>query len=145
MRNRKKVTGDRFWVLGYRKKKKDMGIKSYKDLEVWQKSMTLVKQIYLVTKKFPKEEQYGLVNQMRRSAVSIPSNIAEGKARHHLNEYIQFLFIALGSSAELETQTIIARELKYFSESEADKIIEEITQIAKMIRSLVNKLGKSVN
>lgn len=96
-------------------------IKSYKDLEVWKISMDLIKKIYLVTKDFPKDEIYGLVNQMRRCAVSIPSNIAEGKMRQHTNEYIQFLYISLGSCAELETQITISSELRYISH---DTVIE---------------------
>ncbi len=86
-------------------------IKSYRDLEVWKKSIDLVKDIYAFTQKFPKEEVYGLVSQMRRSAISISSNIAEGKTRQHVNEYVQFLYVALGSCAELETQVIIAGKL----------------------------------
>jgi len=89
-------------------------INSYKDLDVWKKSIELVKKVYFTTKGFPKEEIYGLVNQMRRCAVSIPSNIAEGKTRQHINEYIQFLYISLGSCAELESQVIIAKRIRLF-------------------------------
>lgn len=86
-------------------------MKSHKDLEVWKRSVELVKTIYEITKSFPKEELYGLTNQMRRSAISIPSNIAEGAARNHNKEFIQFLYITLGSIAELETQIIISKKL----------------------------------
>jgi len=116
-----------------------MLIKSYRDLEVWKKSITLVKKIYLMTRDFPKEETYGLINQMRRSAVSIPSNIAEGKTRQHTNEYIQFLYIALGSCAELESQIIIAKELEYIKESEVEAL-NELDEIGKMIRNLIKSL-----
>ena len=76
-------------------------IKSYRDLDVWKKSIELVKKVYLVTKKFPKDELYGLASQLRRCSVSISSNIAEGKARRYVNEYIQFLYVALGSALNL--------------------------------------------
>lgn len=114
-------------------------IKSYKDLDVWKGSIVLVKKIYMITKDFPKEEIYGLTNQMRRCAVSIPSNIAEGKTRQHVNEYIQFLYIALGSCAELESQIIIAKELKYLKESEIEDL-NELDETGKMPRGLINNL-----
>ena len=88
-------------------------MKTHKDLDVWKKSVSLVTSIYEVTKTFPKDDIYGLTNQIRRSAVSIPSNIAEGSARKGEKEFIQFLYISLGSMAELETQLIIANNLKY--------------------------------
>ncbi len=80
-----------------------MKVKDYKDLKVWQKGIEIVDKIYSITDHFPKDELYGLANQMRRSAISIPSNIAEGFVRNHLKEYIQFLYIPLGFCAELET------------------------------------------
>ena len=86
----------------------DKKIRNHKDLEVWKKSMDLVSNIYKITESFPNKEIYGLTNQIRRSAVSVPSNIAEGAARSSKKEFIQFLYIALGSLAELETQMIIA-------------------------------------
>ena len=92
-------------------------IKSFKDLRIWQKGMEIITDIYTLTKKFPKEELFSLTSQLRRSAISIPSNIAEGFKRFHNKEYKQFLFIALGSCAELETQIIIAKELKYINEN----------------------------
>lgn len=103
-------------------------IESYKDLDVWRKSIELVKEIYLVTRKFPETERYGLVNQMRRCAVSIPSNIAEGKTRQHLNEYIQFLYLSLSSCAELETQVIISQELEYMNNNKENenKLVEKL-------------------
>ena len=88
-------------------------ISSYKDLLVWQKGIALVKQIYSLTQTFPPEERYGLASQMRRAAVSVPSNIAEGQARHTTREFIQFVSHAEGSVAELDTQLIIAIELGY--------------------------------
>ena len=91
-------------------------MQTHKDLEVWQLGMDLVEKIYKVTKSFPKEEQYGLTSQMRRSAISIPSNIAEGAARKGNAEFIQFLYIALGSLSELETQFLIAQRLNYLDD-----------------------------
>ncbi len=119
-------------------------IKSYRDLDVWKKSIELVKDIYLITRDLPDEERYGLVSQMRRCAVSIPSNIAEGKARGHTNEYIQFLYIALGSSAELETQPIISKELKYITSEVTDGLLEKVDHIARMIRNLIKGLRLAV-
>jgi four helix bundle protein len=88
-------------------------IKSYKDLEIWQEGIALVEMTYDLTRTFPKEELYGLTSQMRRAAVSIPTNIAEGYARHHRNEYRQFLYVALGSLAELETLYVLSQQLKF--------------------------------
>jgi four helix bundle protein len=99
-------------------------IKDYKDLNVWQKGIELTKEIYSLTKNFPRNEQFGLTNQMRRSAVSIPSNIAEGWMRQHTNEYIQFIYYALGSCGELNTQTLIVKELGYI-----DNKVELVTGV----------------
>jgi len=115
-------------------------IKNFQDLRIWQKSIEVVKDIYILTKKFPKEELYGLTSQMRRSAVSIPSNIAEGFRRYHNKEYKQFLYIALGSCAELETQIIIANELDYINETNKTELIEMIKYICRMTVKLINKL-----
>ena len=93
-----------------------------------------------MTKKLPKEELYGLTSQMRRSAVSIPSNIAEGFRRYHNKEYKQFLYIALGSCAELETQLIIANELDYIKETDKIELIDKIKYICRMTVKLINKL-----
>ncbi len=90
-------------------------IKNFKDLRIWQESVKLVEEIYKMTKEFPKKELYGIVNQIRRSAISLPSNIAEGFVRYHNKEFKQFLFIALASSAEVETQLIISNKLKYIT------------------------------
>ncbi len=90
-------------------------MKKHKDLDVWKKSILLVTLIYDVTKGFPNEEMYGLTNQIRRSAVSVPSNIAEGSARQGDKEFAHFLYISLGSLSELETQLIIANNLNYLS------------------------------
>ena len=115
-------------------------IKNFQDLRIWQIGIEVVKDIYIVTKKFPREELYGLTSQMRRSAVSIPSNIAEGFRRYHNKEYKQFLYIALGSCAELETQIIIANELDYINETNKTELIEKIKYICRMTVKLIQKL-----
>ena len=115
-------------------------IKSFKDLRIWQKGIEIVSDIYILTKNFPKEELFSLTSQLRRSAISIPSNIAEGFKRFHNKEYKQFLFITLGSCAELETQIIIAKELKYINENEETKLVEKLDHICRMTSSLIKKL-----
>lgn len=115
-------------------------MQSYKELIVWRKSIELVKEIYILTNKFPKSELYGIISQMRRAVISIPSNIAEGYTRHHRLEYIQFIRIAFGSGAELETQIIIAKELK-FSKNEEFKRSEELSdEVMKMLNGLISSL-----
>ena len=121
-------------------RKMEEKIKSFKDLRIWQKGIEIVSDIYISTKNFPKEELFSLTSQLRRSAISIPSNIAEGFKRFHNKEYKQFLFITLGSCAELETQIIIAKELKYINENEEAKLVEKLDHIGKMISSLIKKL-----
>jgi four helix bundle protein len=116
-------------------------IKNYKDLDVWKLSIDLVKDIYELTKNFPRDEKFGIVMQMRRSAISIPSNIAEGKTRQHVKEYIQFLYVALGSCSELETQIIICKELKFMQDSSVVKILEIIDHVSRMLRNLVKSLS----
>ena len=115
-------------------------IKNFQDLRIWQKGIEVVKNIYIMTKKFPKEELYGLTSQMRRSAVSIPSNIAEGFRRYHNKEYKQFFYITMGSCAELETQIIIAHELDYLNDNDKIEIIEKLKYICRMINQLIKKL-----
>ena len=109
---------------------------------MWRRAIQLVKRIYLITKDFPKEEIYGLSSQMRRAAVSIPSNIAEGKTRQSKNEYIQFLYIALGSASELETQIIISKELGYINAKVEDGFLEDLDHISRMLRNLIKSLRK---
>lgn len=115
-------------------------INHFQDLQIWKKGIDLVKNIYSITKGFPNDEIYGLVSQMRRSAVSIPSNIAEGFKRFHNNEFRQFLYITLGSCAELETQVIIAGELNYINKETKDNLIEDTNHISRMIYNLIKKL-----
>jgi len=119
-----------------------MAIKHYRDLLVWQKSMILVKSIYDISSAFPQDERYGLTSQMRRSAVSVPSNIAEGHNRDSLKEYLRFLSIAQGSLAELETQIALATMLKYIDITTEDKLLTQADEIGKMIRGLQHKLNE---
>lgn len=113
-------------------------LNSYKQLIVWQKSIELVKEIYLSTALLPKEELYALATQMRRAAISIPSNVAEGYKRKNLKEYLQFLSIADASSAELETQVIIAKQL--YKEIDFSRIESLLLEIQKMLITLIKKL-----
>lgn len=113
-------------------------IKSYKELIVWQKSILLVKEIYEFTDLFPSEEKFGLVSQMRRAAVSVPSNIAEGWGRLSKKNYIQFLRIARGSLYELETQIIISVELKFNDNSETVENL--LVEISKMLNAMIKNL-----
>jgi four helix bundle protein len=113
---------------------------SHKDLKVWQKGIELVKSIYEITQLFPSNEQFGLVSQMRRAAVSIPSNIAEGCGRNSDKELIHFLYIALGSASELETQIIISKELNFLQTEKSEQMQGLIFEIIKMTSSLIKSI-----
>ena len=115
-------------------------VKGHKDLIIWQKSMDLVEITYKLTEALPFKEQFGLTSQIRRSAVSVPSNIAEGYGRQSTGNYIQFLSIARGSLLELETQIELCVRLNYFQQSESEDIRSRISEIGKMISSLILKL-----
>lgn len=119
-----------------------ISIKSHKDLLVWQRSMKLVKEIYLLTEDFPSREVYGLSSQMRRCAVSIPSNIAEGKSRHTRRDYKHFIVIACGSAAELETQLELALELGFANKDKTIFLLKELDEVRRMLTSLVIKLAE---
>lgn len=114
--------------------------KNYRDLRVWQFSLALAKQIYSLTSRFPAQERFGLVSQMRRSAVSIPSNIAEGHARLGAREFLHFISIAMGSVAELETHVYLCQELGFLSSGDIDGILKETEAISKMLRGLQKSL-----
>jgi four helix bundle protein len=120
-----------------------MKVKSYKELNIWKKGIEIVERVYKITEDFPQKEQYGLTSHMQRSAVSIPSNIAEGFARGHTAEYKQFLRTALGSCAELDTQLIIARKRKYTAETEALIIQENLDHESRMIMNLIKSLSRN--
>ena len=115
-------------------------VKNYKELDIWKKGIELVDEVYNVTDKFPREELYGLSAQLQRAAVSIPSNIAEGFSRQHTKEYQQFLFIALSSCSELDTQLIISARRKYISKNKLDELQEYIDHESRMIMNLIKKL-----
>ena len=113
----------------------------YKELLVWQKGMNLAKLVYKLTMRFPPEERYGLTSQMRRAVVSVPSNIAEGQARRSTNEFLQFLSIAEGSLAELDTQLCLGVELGFATQSDVEPSFKEIDELQKMLVSLKRKLS----
>lgn len=113
-------------------------MRTHKDLKVWQNSIKLVTTIYTVTNSFPREELFGLTSQIRRAAVSIPSNIAEGAARRSKKEFTQFLYIALGSQQELDTQLIISYNLRYIDSNMYNSISTELNTLGKMIMGLIN-------
>ncbi len=115
-------------------------VRSSRDLKVWRKGIDLVKDVYGLIGKFPKYENYALADQLRRSAVSVPSNIAEGQARQHTKEFRQYLYAALGSAAEVDTQFVIACELGYVSDLEATRIGDRIAEIRRMTYTLISRL-----
>jgi four helix bundle protein len=120
-------------------------MKTHKDLEVWKKSISMVTEINDVTRRFPKDELYSMVSQIRRAAISIPANISEGCARRSSREYQQFLYISLGSASELDTHLIISQNLK-FCESEALlKLQESVEEIKKMLMGLIKSLNRDNN
>ena len=127
---------------------KDSGerLKNYKDLNVWQKSYELCLKIYVLTAKFPKEERYGLTSQLRRSVVSIPSNIAEGYGRKTTADYIRMLYISYGSVCELETQVLLAGDLGFIEKGELSTAKKDIEEIERMLKALIKSLeNKSLN
>jgi four helix bundle protein len=115
-------------------------MQGYRDLRVWQHAMDLAEQIYRETEKFPKHELYGLVSQLRRAAVSVPSNIAEGKGRQTDRDYANFLFHARGSLLEVETQVILARRLKYMSDDEESRLLLASKNVGQLLTGLINSL-----
>ena len=112
----------------------------YKDLIVWQKGMELAKAVYKLTARFPSEERFGLIAQMRRAAVSVPSNIAEGQARQGTREFLQFLSLAMGSLAELDTQSLLCVELNYCKKEDLAEILRLVADLSRMIRALRRSL-----
>ncbi|MGB1448765.1 MAG: four helix bundle protein [Flavobacteriaceae bacterium] len=117
-------------------------IQSYKDLLIWQKGIALVKSVYRVCEDLPKDEIFGLQSQMKRAAISVPSNIAEGYGRNYTQSYLQFLRIARGSLLELETQLIIAKELDLIREKLFEKVQGLITEENKMINAFIRSISK---
>ena len=118
-------------------------IKSHKDLIVWQKAVDLSMLIYKLTNTFPQREIYGLSSQMRRAAISIASNIAEGRARHTRKDFSHFLHMAFGSAVELETQLLIAKRLSFLGDNEYTKTNSLLSEVSKMLRAMIDKLGST--
>jgi four helix bundle protein len=121
-----------------------MAVKNYRELIVWQKAMDLVEAIYRETAGFPKEETYGLTIQLRRAAVSIPSNIAEGQGRRSTRDFLRFLSIANGSLREVETQITIARRLNYIQEERETVIFEMTSEVARLLHGLIRSLDEEL-
>ncbi len=115
-------------------------MQNFRDLKVWQKAHALTLQIYKITKAFPKSELYGLVNQIRRSASSIPTNIAEGSVQGTDAQFARFLYVALGSATELDYQLLLADELEYISAIKHQQLASELDQIKKMLSAFIRKL-----
>jgi four helix bundle protein len=120
-----------------------MSQSAFSDLRVWQSAMVLALQIYRETSTFPRSESYGLTQQMRRAAVSVPSNIAEGKGRRTNKDFSQFLFQARGSLLELQTQTTIAKRLGYLGEEQANELLNAAAKVGKGLAGLINSLAAS--
>jgi four helix bundle protein len=119
-------------------------ISSYKDLIVWQKSIDLVTDVYLLTKAFPTEEKFGIVNQLNRSVVSIPSNIAEGWGRESSKNYLQFLRISRGSLMEVETLLLISKNLEYINEVKFKTISDKIEETGKILQGLIKSIQQKI-
>ncbi len=115
-------------------------VRTFQDLIVWQKAMDLVTEIYRVTQKFPKEEIFGLVSQLRRAAVSVPSNIAEGQGRLTEKEFRQFLGTARGSLSEVETQIIIANNLGYLNDSDSQSLSAMVAEVGRVLNGLISSV-----
>ena len=120
-----------------------MTIHTFRDLIAWQKAMQLTKNVYLLLKDFPSSEQYGLITQIQRAVVSIPSNIAEGAGRATQKELVHFLSFSLGSAYELETELLLAGELNYISAGQSEKINAEVVEVQKLVYSLMKKYNTS--
>jgi four helix bundle protein len=116
--------------------------KSYRDLEVWKKSMRLAKRIYQITQRIQSEERFGLTNQLRRAAVSVPSNLAEGHARFGPGEFSRFLSIAMGSVAELETHIILSSDLGYINSEVTQDLMDELDAVGRMLRGLAKSIER---
>lgn len=115
-------------------------MKTHKDLDVWKDGISFVTKVYKMTSSFPKEELYGITSQIRRAAISVPSNIAEGAARKTANEFRQFLYIALSSAAELNTQLTISNNLGFLDKDQMDKLNSELDSLSRRIQGLIKSL-----
>ena len=115
-------------------------VRNYRDLTVWQRAMELVKEVYIVTGEFPSSEKFGLVSQLRRAAVSIPSYIAEGQGRRSRGEFVQFLGHARGSLFEVETQLLIAAQLGFLSDEKSNELQQRVNEVARLMNGLMKSL-----
>jgi four helix bundle protein len=115
-------------------------LKNFKELKVWQKAYKLCLDVYQITKDFPREEKFGLTSQIRRAAVSIPSNISEGYGRRTTPDYIRSLYIAYGSNCELETQALLSCDLDYINKDEQNTLLEKISEVERMLKALIKSL-----
>ena len=121
-----------------------MSVQHYRELIVWQKAIVLVEEVYRATNSFPKTEIYALTNQIRRAAVSIPSNIAEGQGRNSTRDFLHFLSVAQGSLMELETQITIAERLGYFDRMHEQNLLNSTAEVSRMLSGLRNSLNKKL-
>jgi four helix bundle protein len=121
----------------------EVGVLQYQDLIVWQKAMDLVIRVYELSDGFPRRETFGLTNQLRRSAISIPSNIAEGQARQTTRDFLRFLSIAQGSSQELETQILIAFRLSYLKQHEKNELVGMLSEVGRLLSGLTRSLRRT--
>ena len=117
------------------------GVNAFKELKIWQKAMDIARDVYRLTEKFPKKEVYGLSAQMRRCATSIPSNVAEGFRRQYNKEFKQFLYISLGSAAELETQLLLAQDFRYAVKETIGELTNELDSFSRMTRMLIQRMN----
>lgn len=115
-------------------------LKTYKELQVWQKAFELCKRIYQASAQFPPDERFGLIAQVRRAAVSVPSNIAEGYGRGTRRDYVRFLWIANGSLSEIETQLLLAKAMGYEPRAEFDEVVEQVAEVERMLKALIRSL-----
>lgn len=118
-----------------------MKVRNYQDLIVWQRAMDLVEEVYRATKDFPREELYALTSQLRRAAVSIPSNIAEGQGRRTTADFLRHLSIAYGSLREVETQVLIARRLRYIAQAKLDGVMNRASEVGRLLNGLMASLA----
>jgi four helix bundle protein len=118
-------------------------LKNYKELKVWEKAYQLCLKVYRITKPFPKEEGYGLTSQIRRAAVSVPSNIAEGYGRKTIGEYIQALYVAYGSHCELETQILLSGDLGFIKAEDLDGLQKDLGDVERLLKALIRSLQKT--
>lgn len=125
--------------------KEKIPARNYRELIVWQDAIKIAKAVYQLTGKFPKQETYALADQIRRAAVSVPSNIAEGQARKSPGDFKRFLHIALGSLAEVDTQLVLAQEFEYLNKEDVDVIYEQIQNLRKKLYALINSLPSTTN